>query len=145
MSAGADDAWPRIKAVFAEALEHEAKDRAAFLDAACGDDRALRKEVESLLASHDAAEAQAFIREPALLSEPSPEPTFEGRTIGPYLVQGEIGHGGMGAVYRAIRADDQYEKQVAIKVVRRSFDPDLVVRFKAERQILAVLGETQYL
>ena len=45
----------------------------------------------------------------------------------------------MGAVYRAVRADDQYEKQVAIKVVRRSFDPELVVRFRAERQILAGL------
>jgi serine/threonine protein kinase len=54
-------------------------------------------------------------------------------------VQGEIGHGGMGAVYRAVRADDQYEKQVAIKVVRRSFDPELVIRFRTERQILAGL------
>jgi len=52
----------------------------------------------------------------------------------------EIGAGGMGEVYRALRADDQYQKQVAIKVVRRGFDTESGLRrFKAERQILASL------
>ena len=52
----------------------------------------------------------------------------------------EIGHGGMGTVYRAVRADDQYQKQVAIKVVRGGLGDRLAIqRFKAERQILANL------
>jgi eukaryotic-like serine/threonine-protein kinase len=63
-----------------------------------------------------------------------------GRHIGPYRVLGEIGHGGMGAVYRAVRDDDQYQKQVAIKLLREGNGSDLVIeRFKVERQILANL------
>src|SRR5262249_59577862 len=53
---------------------------------------------------------------------------------------GEIGHGGMGAVYRAVRDDDQYQKEVAIKLMRGGIASDfLLERFKAERQILANL------
>jgi non-specific serine/threonine protein kinase/serine/threonine-protein kinase len=56
------------------------------------------------------------------------------------LLVREIGHGGMGAVYLAIRADDEYRKQVAIKVIRSSFDPAFIQqRFRHERQILADL------
>ena len=52
----------------------------------------------------------------------------------------EIGHGGMGTVYRAVRDDDQYRQQVAIKVVRAGLGDRLAIqRFKAERQILASL------
>ena len=47
-------------------------------------------------------------------------PTWVGRRVGPYLMVREIGHGGMGAVYLAVRADDEYRKQVAIKVIRSS-------------------------
>jgi serine/threonine protein kinase len=56
------------------------------------------------------------------------------------LLVRELGHGGMGAVYLAIRADDEYRKQVAIKVIRSSFDPAFIQqRFRHERQILADL------
>src|SRR5207244_928811 len=69
-----------------------------------------------------------------------PLPAAVGRRIGPYRVLGEIGHGGMGAVYRAVRDDDQYQKQVAIKLLRGGTGSELVIeRFKAERQILANL------
>jgi serine/threonine-protein kinase len=68
----------------------------------------------------------------------SSEPRVE-RRIGAYRVLRELGHGGMGTVYLAARADDQYQKQVAIKVVR-GLDSDEVVRyFRRERQILAAL------
>ena len=61
-----------------------------------------------------------------------------GRRIGPYQLVEEIGVGGMGEVYRAFRADDQYRQQVAIKLVRAGHDSSFVVsRFKNERQILA--------
>src|SRR6185436_16783485 len=61
-----------------------------------------------------------------------------GRRIGPYEIEREIGHGGMGAVYLAHRADDAFEKKVAIKVTRGSLgSPEAVERFKRERQILA--------
>ncbi|HYP00493.1 MAG TPA: protein kinase, partial [Pyrinomonadaceae bacterium] len=65
---------------------------------------------------------------------------FVGMKIGPYRVIEEIGHGGMGTVFRAVRADDAYRKQVAIKVVRRGMDHDFVLqRFRHERQIMATL------
>ena len=63
-----------------------------------------------------------------------------GRRLGPYQLIEEIGQGGMGAVYRAVRADDQYQKQVAIKLVRTGFETRFAkARFRSERQILATL------
>jgi serine/threonine-protein kinase len=60
------------------------------------------------------------------------------RRIGPYRVLREIGRGGMGAVYLAARADEQFEKHVAIKLVRGGPDSaEIVERFRRERQILA--------
>ena len=64
-----------------------------------------------------------------------------GRRIGPYEVTRLVGVGGMGAVYEAVRADDQYRKRVAIKFLRRGLEGDLAVRrFRYERQILANLS-----
>ena len=67
-----------------------------------------------------------------------PRPT---RRIGPYRILRELGHGGMGTVYLAARADEQYEKRVALKVIsaRRSTPTEVVRRFRRERQILAGL------
>ncbi len=60
--------------------------------------------------------------------------------MGVYQILEEIGHGGMGAVYRAARVDGQYEKQVAVKLVRGGYDTSSVLeRFRHERQILATL------
>jgi non-specific serine/threonine protein kinase/serine/threonine-protein kinase len=62
------------------------------------------------------------------------------RRIGPYKLMREVGSGGMGSVYLAVRADDQFQKRVAIKLVRRGMDSDLILRrFRRERQILASL------
>jgi serine/threonine protein kinase len=62
------------------------------------------------------------------------------RRIGSYEITAMIGEGGMGSVYRAARADQQYKKQVAIKVVKRGLDtPFALARFRSERQILANL------
>jgi serine/threonine-protein kinase len=63
-----------------------------------------------------------------------------GRTIGRYVVRREIGHGGIGRVYLAERADGQFEQRVALKLVKRGMDTDeIVARFLRERQILARL------
>ncbi len=63
-----------------------------------------------------------------------------GRRFGPYRVVGEIGRGGMGAVYLAVRADEQFEKRVAVKLIKRGMDTDDIIRrFRTERQILANL------
>src|SRR5262245_26441998 len=60
--------------------------------------------------------------------------------IGPYTVVREIGHGGMGVVFLAARADDQYRKRVAIKIIPVGMDsPEAIRHFRRERQILASL------
>jgi serine/threonine protein kinase/tetratricopeptide (TPR) repeat protein len=74
------------------------------------------------------------------VTAPAPPSPAAGLRIGPYRVLREVGHGGMGAVFLAARADDQYQKRVAIKVVKSgAFGEDAVRHFRRERQILASL------
>ncbi len=146
------EAWHRIEEVFVAALEHESFKRDKFLDEACGDDKPLRAEVDSLLASHE--HARDFIEAPAVAfvhelltgeltgsdEEAAVASSLSGQRVGNYAIEREIGRGGMGTVYLAHRADDQYKKLVAIKIVRRGMDTDDIVRrFRNERQILASL------
>ncbi len=135
--------WQRVRDLFEAALPLEPATRARYVAEAAADDTPLAEEVIRLLASDE--KAAAFLSTPpgAVLQGLAPGeagPVTVGRHIGPYRVLGEISHGGMGAVYRAVRDDDQYQKQVAIKLIRGGLGPDFVVdRFKAERQILANL------
>ena len=110
--------------------------RPAFLAKACGDDDKLRRDVESLLKLE--SEVDGFLPEPAVRLEQ--EPSLEsGIRIGPYRIVELIGRGGMGAVYRAVREDD-FEKQVALKLLQRDLVTEATVRrFHNERQILARL------
>src|SRR5213076_412572 len=63
-----------------------------------------------------------------------------GERVGAYVIARELGHGGMGTVFLAERADGQFEKQVAIKILNRGADTaEILRRFRAERQILARL------
>jgi eukaryotic-like serine/threonine-protein kinase len=134
--------WQQIKAIVNDALEREPGERAQFLAQACGGDAALRAEVDSLLAHEQPAED--FIEQPAFELPTTltthgngrPEPA---RRIGPYKLVREIGHGGMGAVWLAVR-DDEFRKQVAVKLIKRGMDSDFILRrFRTERQILASL------
>ena len=80
-----------------------------------------------------------------LVADPEPSPETEtdgniGRTVGPYCIDSCIGRGGMGAVYLARRADHAFDRRVAVKMVRRGMNSEVVVRrFEHERQILASL------
>jgi serine/threonine protein kinase len=104
------------------------------LDAACAADPALRAQVETLLAADE--RAGNFLQTPAA----PPVESLVGRHVGPYRVLREIGRGGMGVVYLAERADDQFRKHVAIKLVKRGMDTDAILRrFRHEQQILAEL------
>ena len=136
--------WKQVKEIFASALERQAVERPTYLDVACAGDASLRQEVESLLASHQ--DAGAFIETPALSTDTTLGASGEeeaadiGRRIGAYRTVKEIGRGGMGAVYLAVRADDEFERRVAIKLIRRGMEIDFIVRrFRNERQILANL------
>jgi serine/threonine-protein kinase len=131
--------WQQIKVILDEALEQEEPERAGFIAAACQGDGELRREVESLAASE--TEIGDFIETPVFrIRLDEVEPLAVGERIGPWRIVREIGRGGMGAVYLAERADQEFEQRVAIKVVRRGMDTDEIVRrFRSERQILAHL------
>jgi eukaryotic-like serine/threonine-protein kinase len=134
--------WQEVKELLGTALEMEPADRGHFLERTCAHDSGLRGEVERLLAAGDRAGTE-FLKNPVIaggLGETRSADAWIGRRVGPYKIVEQIGVGGMGEVYRAFRADDQYRKQVALKVVRASQDSAFVVsRFKNERQILARL------
>jgi eukaryotic-like serine/threonine-protein kinase len=131
--------WQQIKAVLDGALEREGAERALFLAVACQGDDELRGEVESFAASE--TEIGDFIETPVFrIRLDEVEPLAVGQRIGAYRIVREIGRGGMGAVYLAARADQEFNQSVAIKVVRRGMDTEEIVRrFRSERQILAHL------
>src|SRR6185369_6696886 len=135
--------YQQVKAIFHSALDQSPEQRMAFLKEACADDDPLKTEVESLLRSYE--RAGDFIERPVFAGFDDFLPTAETRSligdrIGPYRVEREIGHGGMGAVYLGIRVDDEYRKTVAIKVIQPGMNAASIVRrFRTERQILASL------
>ena len=131
--------WQRLKNILADALEQTSfKERTAVLRRSCADDTALLREAEKLLA-HDTAAFEEFA-EFAATHLRHDERDRIGERIGAYAIVRELGRGGMGAVYLAQRADGQFEKCVAIKVLKRGTDTDEVLRrFRIERQILANL------
>jgi eukaryotic-like serine/threonine-protein kinase len=134
--------WEEVRDVVEAVLELSAGQRERYLDEKCLHPAA-RQHVESLIASFE--QAGGFLEEPAMASQAETwaagtAVAWVGRRIGPYRIVDEIASGGMGAVYRAQRADRSYEQQVAIKLIRTGFDSSFTVdRFKAERQILARL------
>jgi tetratricopeptide (TPR) repeat protein len=135
------DHWGRLKEIFEAALQEPLPEREAFLDRVCADPE-LRTEAAKLLAAHD--QAETFIEDSpvaglaAAHAEPAPD-AWLGRRVGPYRLLAEIGRGGMGTVYRAVRDDDQYRKEVAIKLVQDRGSGFVLDRFLNERQILAGL------
>jgi eukaryotic-like serine/threonine-protein kinase len=155
-SAMDSERWQNIERLYHAAMECEESQRAAFLTRACGGDEALRREVESLVSygkgSGEFIEGSALeVVAPDLAGdegdghgnatdETRPVPKMIGKRISQYHIVEQLGSGGMDEVYRAVRADDQYRKQVAIKLVRSGADSGFVIgRFKNERQILANL------
>lgn len=132
------DQWGRVKAVVADALECETSERAQFVAHECADDTALRREVESMLA-HASDRLDVCADQLAQVGSGDGS-LLIGERLGDYELVRELGRGGMGAIYLARRADEEFEKEVAIKLLKRGTDTDEVLRrFRAERQILARL------
>jgi eukaryotic-like serine/threonine-protein kinase len=142
--------WRRVEELYHSAMEQDEAQRAAFLESSCAGDEALRVEVESLLAY--AKQTRRIIDKPALevvaaamakdlRTQGGNKPDkMIGARIAQYRIVEKLGEGGMGDVYRAVRADDAYDKHVALKLIRSGRDSSFFInRFRNERQILASL------
>jgi eukaryotic-like serine/threonine-protein kinase len=137
--------WRQVEDLFHSALDRAPNDRAAFLDATCVDDPALREQVEGLLESFD--EAGDFIEKPLVddslssrANTPSPSESVIGRKIGAYDILSLIGAGGMGEVYLA--RDARLDRQIALKLLPAQFtaDPAQVQRFEREARAASALN-----
>src|SRR5262249_6643913 len=128
------DASPEMLSIFCGALERLAADeRAAYLDAACGQDAELRARIEALLRAHEAAgeAAGGFLREQPGPGAPRPTtaeplPQRPGVVIGPYKLLQQIGEGGMGTVFMAEQTKP-VQRKVALKVVKPGMDTRQVI------------------
>lgn len=151
------DNWERAKQLFEAALDLDPTQRRAFLDKNCLDEQ-LKRGVEELLLNYE--RAGTFLNDPvislkdvarrpaqspaddldATQATAEPQDYVTGRQFGAYKLIRRVGQGGMAAVYLAERADQQYQKQVAVKVVQPGTDrANLLERFRNERQTLATL------
>ena len=134
--------WDQVKELFALALERDPEERGSFLRQACAGDESLRTEIESLLSSFDGA--PTFLEDcPAADLLPPKSQGMTGKRIGAYRIVREIGQGGMAVVYLGERDDQNYRKQVAIKMVKPGIGTEQVLqRFRNERQTLASLDHS---
>ena len=137
------DHWQQVSRLYHDVLGRAEEERAAFLHEACGDDEALRREVESLLAQERSAEG--FLSVPAVdmaakLMYDESDTSMIGKQVGGYQILSLLGTGGMGEVYRA--RDTKLGRDVAIKVLPSFFanDPDRLARFAREARLLAALN-----
>ena len=149
----APDRWTRVQTLFENALDRPPDERSAWLRSVCGNEPDVYREVEALL---DGDRHQHALFEGRALDLLGPDDveaaleqsgaagasglSHEGERVGPWVLGERLGEGGMGAVYRAERADGAFEQTAAVKLVKPGMDSAAVLaRFEAERQILARL------
>ena len=135
--------WLRIKEIFQSAIQIPENQQAAYLESTCGDDTEVFNEVREMLASHK--DDTDFLEAPMILNaldliKAETESEVAGKQFGAYRIEREISRGGMGVVYLAARADEAFQKQVAIKVLKPGMaTTEAINRFHQERQTLAHL------
>ncbi len=121
----ADEKWQKVREVFDSALRRQPDERRMFVNEACGQDKTLLAEVESLLSSLDSAEG--FMETPAVaevahMIEIETKKLEAGKLFGHYEIIEQIGVGGMGEVYLA--KDTRLERRIALKILPEKFATD---------------------
>ena len=142
--------WNRIKELVPDALDLPAHERDAFLDRACRTeagtlDLDLRREAAGLIAASLKAEAEDALHSPVrgIASEAAQSQGLQRHPmpdrVGPWRPVRQLGSGGMGVVYEAVRADESFTQKAALKLIRPGFVSDFRDRFIRERALLAGL------
>ena len=128
----------KLRQMFDAAVVLPPESRAEFLRLACAGDDSLHRQLLDLLAAHQSS--AEFLKATRATESVVLDGTNLRTSVGPYRLLREVGQGGMGTVYQAVRADDTFRKVVAIKILRADMaHPDFERRFRQERQILAAL------
>jgi non-specific serine/threonine protein kinase/serine/threonine-protein kinase len=126
----------RLSELFLAACRLPPGERPAFLDRVCGEDAALRLELEAMLARDEDDDASLMLAAPII--EASAAPTDP--RIGPYRLIQKIGEGGMGEVWLTEQVEP-VRRKVALKIIKAGMDTrQVVARFEAERQALALMN-----
>ncbi|MGQ0627100.1 MAG: protein kinase domain-containing protein, partial [Phycisphaerales bacterium] len=132
----------KLQEIFEHVIDLERAQREGYLASACGDNAALRKEIEALLRAHDGA--AKFLASPtadsaAAVGTAAPIREGPGTRIGPYKILQLIGEGGFGSVFMA-EQERPVQRKVALKIIKLGMDTHQVVaRFEQERQALAMM------
>lgn len=145
------ETWEKVNTIVDTALNLKGEERATYIQKKCSGNQELRHEVTKLLVAIERSKTEEFLddagtiihqiaNEIAQKKQRSYASSLIGVTIDKYKITELIGHGGMGSVFLAERADEAYNQQVALKIMRRGMDtPSNIARFKRERNILARL------
>ena len=136
-----DKKWQQVREIFDSALRRKPEERPAFVVEACGNDKSLLNEVESLLSSLDSAES--FLETPAV---PAMANALEiGSSFAHYEIIRQIGVGGMGVVY--LGRDTRLDRLVAIKLLNTRFErnTDNIRRFVQEAKAASALNHPNIL
>lgn len=141
--------WEQIESIVDGALERHGKERMAYINDQCGDNKQLKKQVTEYLNAIEQSigflendDVQKGLLIDDFIKDPNtPASSLIGEVIGNYKITKLIGYGGLGSVFLAKRADGKFQHQVALKVLRRGMDtPKNISRFQLKREILAELS-----
>ena len=134
------DRWGRLQDLFLAATELPIEERERFITREASGDSALAAELAGMLAHHADGGSRIAAAIESVARHLTPVSAWVGRHCGPYRIVREVGRGGMGVVFEAVRDDDEYHKTVALKIAPPWTDAAAVhERFRFERQILAEL------
>ncbi len=145
MNSVPSDSFQRIEAVFHSALERAPGEREAYVELACADSPSLCGRVLQLLrADEQDADSLSDSRitplARSIATRPAGSDDLQGMRVGAYRLVSRLGEGGMGSVWLGERDDQEFERRVAVKVIKRGMDSEQVLkRFRVERRALGVL------